>query len=296
MPPANPLVSIITPAYRAEDTIVRAVRSVVAQTYPRWEMLIVSDDGIDYQSLLAEHGITDPRLRIFTTGRVGGGPNLTRNIALEAAAGDFIAPLDADDLFYPKRLEVLLPLAEQQGMSGDNLAIVDLTDREPVRNLLPEGAGMNWLDMANYALTSTPLIFLFRQDLIEMSWDEDIELGADTLFNLRVMERVQQVPFVTQVLHEYHVLPDSICHAPDAPARAEQAYHHCLQQLDATGLGFRTQWGILVVKEMLLRKREINRRYTKALKAGLCRNFQQYIADGSDRQPWNMDPSAAMIG
>jgi glycosyltransferase involved in cell wall biosynthesis len=74
-------------------------------------MLIVSDDGVDYERLLAQQGIRDARLRFFDTGHSGAGPNLSRNIALNAASGEFIAPLDADDLFYPERLEWLLPPA-----------------------------------------------------------------------------------------------------------------------------------------------------------------------------------------
>jgi len=53
MHPASPLVSIITPAYRAQATLGRAVRSVLAQTHTAWEMLIVSDEGTDYRTLLA---------------------------------------------------------------------------------------------------------------------------------------------------------------------------------------------------------------------------------------------------
>jgi len=179
-------------------------------------------------------------------------------------------------------------------MSGDNPAIVDPSVVAPLRTLLPEGDGMRWLDMAEYALTTSPLLFLFRRDLIELPWDEEIELGADTLFNLRAMERVEWVPFLARVLREYHVTPESVCHGADAHLKAERAYHPCVRQIDATGLGFKSLPGLQIVKQMLVRKRELNRRYAAAVKAGLYRNFQQFIAAGGDRAP--ADASLEMAG
>ena len=64
-----PLVSIITPAYRAARTLARPVRSVLAQTHADWELIIVADDGEDYEHRLAAEGLRDRRLRFVTTGR-----------------------------------------------------------------------------------------------------------------------------------------------------------------------------------------------------------------------------------
>jgi glycosyltransferase involved in cell wall biosynthesis len=90
-PPCGPLVSIITPAYKAQETLSWAVESVITQSYANWEMLIVNDDGTDYEGTLKANGIRDQRLRFITTGKIKSGPNRSRNIALEAAKGEFIA-------------------------------------------------------------------------------------------------------------------------------------------------------------------------------------------------------------
>jgi hypothetical protein len=182
------------------------------------------------------------------------------------------------------------------GMSGDNFAIVDSTTHLPARPFRPENNGIYWLGLQTYARTTTPLIFLCHRDVIAHPWDEEVELGADTLFNLRAMERVQRIPFVESVLHEYHVTADSICHAATAHEKAERAYNYCLEQLDSTGMGFKTLRGMQVTKEMILRKRAINRRYAQSLKAGLCRNYQQFIATSGNRDQSNANGSAALIG
>ena len=296
MPYVKPLISVITPAYLATNTIVRAVASVFAQTYSQWEMLIVSDDGIDYQNLLAKMGMTDSRLRYFTTAQVGGGPNRARNIALEAAQGEFIAPLDADDLYYPSRLERLLPLAMKYGMSGDNLAIVDETTHLDTCLFKPEREAISWFGLQSYARTLTPLIFLFQRDVITLPWDEEVELGADTLFNLRAMERVERVPFVESILHEYHVREDSICHTTTAHEKAERAYAYCLEQIDSTGMGFKTLRGMQITREMLLRKQTVNRLYAETLKSGQYSNFQQFIASCENQTLINTSRSTALSG
>lgn len=278
MPDASPLISIITPAFRAEGTILRAVRSTLAQTYPHWEMLIVSDDETDYESFLAENSIHDKRLRFFETGQTGSGPNLARNVALEQARGSYIAPLDADDLYYSERLEKLLPLASSYGMSADNIAIIDEIGNKEMRTLVPETDAIRWLTMTMYAHTCIPMIFLFRRDIITAPWDEDVELGADTLFNLRAMERLDMVPFVERVMHEYHVTANSICHAANAHDRAERAYTYCLDKITHTGMGFRTLRGMRIVEDMLLTKRDLNGHYAESLANGDCSNFQEFIA------------------
>lgn len=96
--------SVIMPAYAAEKTIVPAARSVLAQTYENWELVIVSDDGQDYEKVLAEAGIADRRIRHLSSGRVRGGASRARNMALDDISTDYAAILDADDRFKPGKL------------------------------------------------------------------------------------------------------------------------------------------------------------------------------------------------
>ena len=65
-----PLVSVIIAAFRAEATLARAVRSLLAQRLDDWEALIVADDGADYRPLLAAAGLGDERLRFLASGRI----------------------------------------------------------------------------------------------------------------------------------------------------------------------------------------------------------------------------------
>lgn len=275
-PPA--LASIITPAFRATETLATTVKSVLAQTYQHWEMLIVSDDGVDYQDVLKRKKIADSRLRFFSSPRFQSGPNAARNIALAQTRGDVIAPLDADDVYYPARLEKLVPVALEYGIAGDNAQIVDSRTNAAIDTIFTPSYRMHWLTLSDFLSIHTPLLFVFRQDLIRSPWNEDIRLGADTLFNMRGVEQVQKAPVFTEILHEYHIRPGSICHSADSHLRAEDAYSLTLEKLDQTGLGFESAAAREIVRSMLINKLRLNRLYMQSLIKGKSRNFAEFIA------------------
>ncbi len=270
-------ISIITPAFAAQRSLPRTVASVLAQGFRDWEMLIVSDDGVDYQTLLAQQGIVDARLRFLPSQAHGSGPNAARNVALAVAQGQFIAPLDADDVFYPDRLDCLMALAADHGMAGDNLHVVDEASGERLQTVFPLDPALRFLGVDDFYALSVPLLFVFHRSVIGCGWDEDVGFGGDTLFNLRALEQVGQAVIYAEPLHEYRVHPTSICHGPDAVERAETAYRRCLQRLREGGLGFRSTRFREAVTALLYHKRVLNRAYRRALRRGFAGSFQHFM-------------------
>ncbi|HTN61255.1 MAG TPA: glycosyltransferase family A protein [Devosia sp.] len=118
-------VSVITPAYKAEGTIVPTVRSVLAQTFPHWELVIIADDGTDYAAFLGQQGIADPRIRQLSSGRIGGGASAARNVALEQLATPYAAILDADDRLKPQKLEQAVAALQHHGVVSTALDVMD---------------------------------------------------------------------------------------------------------------------------------------------------------------------------
>ena len=99
----HPRVSVLLPVYNAEATILRAVESIRAQTLTPWELLAVDDGSSDRTgALLRNAAKNDPRIRVITQDHAG--VVTAANRALEAARGDFIARMDADDEAHPERL------------------------------------------------------------------------------------------------------------------------------------------------------------------------------------------------
>ncbi|MHA6689392.1 glycosyltransferase family 2 protein [Devosia sp. A449] len=99
-------VAIITPAWKAQDTLVATVQSVLAQTHAHWEWWLIADDGADYEAFLADQGIRDKRFRFLSSGGSGRGASNTRNVALEQLTAPYAAILDADDRLKPRKLEL----------------------------------------------------------------------------------------------------------------------------------------------------------------------------------------------
>lgn len=103
----KPLVSVITPMYNAEKHISETIESVLNQTYKNWEMIIVdncsTDDSADIIKLYQKN---NSKIKYIKLDYNSGGPARPRNIGLENAKGEYIAFLDADDVWLPKKLEV----------------------------------------------------------------------------------------------------------------------------------------------------------------------------------------------
>lgn len=102
------LVSIIMPAFNASRFIGAAIDSVLAQTHPHWELLIVEDCSRDDTLVIVKnYANCDPRIRVFPQPR-NQGVTEARNHALAQARGKYIAFLDSDDLWEPDKLSLQL--------------------------------------------------------------------------------------------------------------------------------------------------------------------------------------------
>ncbi len=104
----TPQVSVIVPAYNAEHTLDATLRSVRAQTERDLEVLVVDDGSTDATpDVVDAHAAVDPRVRRLDFG-ANRGRSAARNAAIEEAAGEWVAFVDADDLWPSDRLERLL--------------------------------------------------------------------------------------------------------------------------------------------------------------------------------------------
>ncbi|MDT8447466.1 MAG: glycosyltransferase [bacterium] len=104
------LVSVIMPAYKAEAYIKEAISSVISQTYRDWELLVIDDGSPDRSGELAA-SFGDPRIQVIA--QENAGVSVARNRGLEQAQGDWIAFLDADDIWLPEKLELQLAAAQR---------------------------------------------------------------------------------------------------------------------------------------------------------------------------------------
>lgn len=109
----NELVSIIMPSYNTAQYISESIRSIQAQTYTNWELLIVDDCSTD-DSLDVIRSFNDPRI-ILLQNEKNSGAAISRNYALREAKGKWIAFLDSDDTWAPEKLEKQIKFMKDNG-------------------------------------------------------------------------------------------------------------------------------------------------------------------------------------
>ena len=98
------LVSVIMPSYNTAKYIGETIKSVQAQTYENWELIIVDDCSTDNTDTAVDPFLSDERIRYLKNSR-NSGAAVSRNYALREAKGKWIAFLDSDDLWFPDKLE-----------------------------------------------------------------------------------------------------------------------------------------------------------------------------------------------
>jgi glycosyltransferase involved in cell wall biosynthesis len=114
------LVSVIIPAFNAAAYIRQTLHSVLAQTYQSLEVIVVDDGSEDGTDAIAEEFVKkDSRVQLVRQCNAGVGA--ARNTGIRMARGEYIAPLDADDLWFPEKLEKQVACLEQ---SGEEIGLV----------------------------------------------------------------------------------------------------------------------------------------------------------------------------
>ncbi len=104
MKPHVPLVSVIVPAYNAEAFIEQTLNSVLSQTHRNIEVLVV-DDGSQDRTAEIVKSLAQRDKRVILLQQLNKGVAATRNLAIQKSSGEYIAPIDADDVWVPQKLE-----------------------------------------------------------------------------------------------------------------------------------------------------------------------------------------------
>nr|WP_298683069.1 glycosyltransferase family 2 protein [uncultured Dongia sp.] len=196
-------VSIIIAAYQARDFIAEAVQSALSQSVADTEILISPDeprDAADYSFLTQ----LDPRVRVLAEVLAPTGPGTARNRALDAARGDFIALLDADDLWAPDYLARLLPLAERRGAAFGRTRITDWAGKI-VREIR---AKSDTVAFADFATAYGSLHGITRRSP-QRRW-RDV-LAEDVLFDMESLALCGgEAPFVPDAVYQLRLRPHSM--------------------------------------------------------------------------------------
>jgi teichuronic acid biosynthesis glycosyltransferase TuaG len=184
---SSPVVSVIMPAYNAERFIRQAINSVRAQTFEDWELIVVDDCSTDETASVAE-GLAheDNRISVVRNGH-NSGVSRTRNRGIDLSKGEFIALLDSDDYWNPKKLDKQLGLIrkEQADIAYCSYAIVDERGNKKANDfIVPSVATFDGTLVQSVMSCSTVLIrrsSLGSQRFSSEVCHEDLALWLDLL-------------------------------------------------------------------------------------------------------------------
>lgn len=269
-------VSVIVPVFNGREWIERSVRSALSQTAPSLEVIVVDDGSTDgTRELVSALAAGDPRVRLLHT-RASLGPAGARNLGMDAARGEWIAFLDADDRFHPRRLAWLLDAARAHGsdLLADNQQVVTEAGA-PCGLMWPHLARPTPLDAEAWVrgnVWSGPMAFGYgyakvfvRRALVEsprLRMRPQLRLMEDFHFVLALLRRGHRLLMLPEPLYEYTLRIDSLARAGshDADlARVLQAGQEVLHELPPGALrsameAQQASVQLRVVRQRVLRK------------------------------------------
>jgi teichuronic acid biosynthesis glycosyltransferase TuaG len=207
------LVSIITPTYNAANYIRDTIFSVQLQTHRNWEMIIVDDCSTDdTQSIVAEIAKNDNRVRLISLAN-NGGSAVARNKGLDCSTGDFLAFLDADDLWLPEKLQKQLDFMKLTN-SVFCFTAYELIDTKG--NLLDKvidthgPPSVDYMDMLKKRATLGCSTVMLDWNQLSKYRMPLIRTGQDYGLWLRILKGGNNAYCLQEILTQYRIVPGSI--------------------------------------------------------------------------------------
>ena len=199
----NPTVSVITPTHNRAGLIARAIQSVLDQTYPQFDLLVVDDASTDKtEDVVGTFG--DPRIRYVRHPETKGAA-AARNTGLDLSQGDYVAFLDSDDEWLPIKLERQLSIIRQVP-SDVGLIYSDFLW------VYPDGRQRRHQPVAQGCSLGYPSRWLVKREVFEQvgGFDEGMPSMQDTEISIRIQKGWLTHHDPTVVMR-YHVTAGSVC-------------------------------------------------------------------------------------
>lgn len=203
-------ISIVTPMYNGGRFVAQTIESVLAQTYPHWEMLIV-DDGSkdDSPETVGAYSARDPRIKLIR--QPNSGSAAARNNALRRARGRYICFLDADDLWDPEFLARQIAFIQEKaaGLVYASYRRINECGDEILRPfIVPER--VDYKGLLKTCSISCLTAFFDRTKIGEVFFDESLHsMRDDFVFWLGILRKIDCAYGNPDVLASYRVFGTS---------------------------------------------------------------------------------------
>ena len=183
----NDLVSIVMPSYNTERFIKHTIESVLAQSYPNWELIIVDDCSTDNTDAVVTPYLIDERIR-YIKNEINSGAAVSRNRALKEAKGRWIAFLDSDDLWEPQKLEKQLNFMREHGYAFSYTDYMIQLNGVWLPYVYTGPREINRRKMYDYCYFST-ITVMYDRDVIGLIQIENLRKNNDYAMWLQAIEK-----------------------------------------------------------------------------------------------------------
>lgn len=205
------LVSIIMPAYNCEKYLRDAIKSVIGQTYPNWELIVIDDGSKDNTAAIVDDFVkSDPRIRLVKNGR-NLGVSAARNRGISLANGDWIAFLDSDDIWDRAKLEKQMIHAKK--MSAEFVftgsSYID-EEGNPYKGIFQVPDTVTYESLRKHNVISCSSVLMKKRffDHIKMEGDD---MHEDYITWLRVLKNGETAYGINEPLLTYRISRNSKC-------------------------------------------------------------------------------------
>lgn len=200
----KPLISIILPVYNAGQYVATAIQSVLDQTYPEWELIIINDGSTDDSQKVCEN-FDDERITVLTQDNKG--VSAARNAGLRQMKGGYFCFLDADDALTPNSIDsrVSLFLSDPELMFVDGAVEIrneNMTSVVEVRTQSFSGMPLDALLKIDNTVFFGPTWMIKRNAEIKYQFREGLTHGEDLLFYISIAH-LGKYRAVKDVVYQY---------------------------------------------------------------------------------------------
>lgn len=203
------LVSIIMPSWNTGRFIAESIQSVINQTYTNWELLIVDDCSTDNTDEVVA-SFNDERIKYFHNEK-NSGAALTRNKAIREAQGEWIAFLDSDDLWNPKKLEYQIKFMKKNNLVFSYHEYEKIDEESQPLNIYVSGPRViTKKKMYNYGYPGC-LTFMYNAKVMGLIQIKDIKKNNDYAILLQLCKKANCV-LLKKNLAKYRIRKKSISH------------------------------------------------------------------------------------
>lgn len=269
----KPIISVIVPAYNAESTIERCLKSILTQTYQNLEVLVINDGSTDNtEKKILKICNDDERVKLFSIRNSG--VSHARNLGIDNAKGDYITFVDSDDFIEKEMYQILLGLIENYNVK---IAHCSYQNTDENGKLISVVGGKNRTIRQNHDEAMICLLEgkyfsgglwnkLYHSSLFsQCRLDETIKYSEDILLNYQLFDQVEASVYIDSPLYNYVAVQNSSTHS-------------------ANNFETRTQWLFVSKRILELAKGKSYQKIAEDKVAhSLLGMYREYIVDSKKR-------------